>query len=184
MKLKISGAALAASSLAAVATMFTAALVAVPAHAAGPSYVALGDSYASGTGTRTYIDDGSSCERSNAAYPMRIASARGYTLSFKACSGATVSTVTSGQLSALNTGTRYVTISVGGNDAGFVSVLTTCAAPGWMTNCDGAINNAQSYINNTLPGRLPTLYSSIRAKAPNAKELGKATCRDRVCQYV
>src|SRR3546814_6353803 len=100
---------------------------------------------------------------------MRIASARGYTLSFKACSGATVSTVTSGQLSALNTGTRYVTISVGGNDAGFVSVLTTCAAPGWMTNCDGAINNAQSYINNTLPGRLSTLYSSIRAKAPNAK---------------
>src|SRR3546814_15239080 len=38
-----------------------------------------------------------------------------------------------------------------------------------MTNCDGAINNAQSYINNTLPGRLSTLYSSIRAKAPNAK---------------
>src|SRR3546814_20431491 len=37
-----------------------------------------------------------------------------------------------------------------------------------MTNCDGAINNAQSYINNTLPGRLSTLYSSIRAKAPNA----------------
>jgi hypothetical protein len=29
--------------------------------AAGPSYVALGDSYASGVGTRTYISDGTSC---------------------------------------------------------------------------------------------------------------------------
>jgi hypothetical protein len=38
-----------------------------------------------------------------------------------------------------------------------------------MSNCDGAINNAQSYINNTLPGSLSTLYGSIRSKAPNAK---------------
>ena len=35
-----------------------------PATAAGTSYVALGDSYSSGTGTRTYISDGTSCQRS------------------------------------------------------------------------------------------------------------------------
>jgi lysophospholipase L1-like esterase len=144
-------------------------LVQAPAHAAAPSYVALGDSYASGTGTRSYISDGTSCQRSTSAYPKLIASARGYTLTFKACSGATTSSVTSTQLSALTTGTSYVSISVGGNDAGFTGVLTECAQPGWLSNCNAAIDKAQAVITNTLPGRLSTLFASIRSKAPNAK---------------
>ena len=144
-------------------------LLALPAQAAGPSYVALGDSYSSGVGTRTYISDGTSCQRSTYAYPYLIAQARGYTLSFQACSGAKVTDVTSKQLGVLSSGTAYVTLSVGGNDAGFSSVITECAKPGWMSNCDGSINTAQGYINNTLPGTLSTLYASIRSKAPNAK---------------
>jgi hypothetical protein len=48
-------------------------------------------------------------------------------------------------------------------------VITECAQPGWMSNCDGKINTAQNYINNTLPGSLSTLYGTIRSKAPNAK---------------
>jgi hypothetical protein len=48
-------------------------------------------------------------------------------------------------------------------------VLTTCAQPSWASNCNGANDTAQSTINNTIPGRLATLYSSIRAKAPNAR---------------
>lgn len=150
--------------------MLAGALVATsPAQAAGPSYVALGDSYASGVGTRSYINDGTSCQRSTLAYPSLIAAARGYSLNFRACSGAKVSDVTSGQLSALSTSTRYVTISIGGNDAGFSSVLTECAKPGWASNCDGRINTAQTYINNTLPGSLATLYASIKSRAPSAK---------------
>ena len=89
------------------------------AHAAGPSYVALGDSYSSGTGTRTYLADGTSCQRSVYAYPSLIAAARTYSLNFRACSGAKVADVTNTQLSALSASTSYVTISVGGNDAGF-----------------------------------------------------------------
>jgi hypothetical protein len=58
---------------------------------------------------------------------------------------------------------------VGGNDAGFADVLTECATPWWAGDCDGAIDQAQAFINNTLPGRLSTLYASIRSKAPNAK---------------
>jgi lysophospholipase L1-like esterase len=144
-------------------------LVAPPAHAAAPPYVALGDSYASGVGTRSYLDDGTSCQRSTYAYPSLVAAARGYALNFRACSGAKIPDVTSTQLSALSSATRYVTISVGGNDAGFSGVLTECAQPGWMSNCDGAINTAQAYLNNTLPGALATLYSSIRTKAPSAR---------------
>lgn len=143
-------------------------VLAAPAHAAAPAYVALGDSYSSGVGTRSYIDDGTSCQRSNLAYPKLVAAQKGYALSFKACSGAKIPDVT-GQLGALSTGTAYVTVSVGGNDAGFSSVLTECAKPGWASNCDGKINTAQSYINNTLPGALATLYASIKSKAPNAK---------------
>lgn len=150
------------------AALVTLVGVPAPAQAAALPYVALGDSYASGTGTRSYIDDGTSCQRSNYAYPKLVAAQKGYALTFKACSGATTSTVTNSQLSALTTGTQYVTISVGGNDAGFTSVLTECAQPGWLSNCDGAINTAQSFINNTLPGRLSTLYASIKSKAPNA----------------
>ena len=143
-------------------------VVPAPARAAGPSYVALGDSYASGVGTRSYISDGTSCQRSTYAYPYLVAQQKGYTLNFKACSGATTSTVTSSQLSAVVSTTKYVTISVGGNDAGFSSVITECAQPGWMSDCNGAIDGAQSFINNTLPGRLNTLYASIRSRAPSA----------------
>ncbi|KRB78352.1 hypothetical protein ASE01_03480 [Nocardioides sp. Root190] len=145
------------------------ALVGVPpAQAAAPSYVALGDSYSSGVGTRSYLADGTSCQRSNYAFPKLVATQKAYALTFKACSGATTGTVTSGQLSALGTGTDYVTISVGGNDAGFTSVLTECAQPGWMSNCDGRIDTARSFIANTLPARLNTLFASIKSRAPNA----------------
>jgi hypothetical protein len=115
------------------------------------------------------VTDGTSCQRSTYAYPSLVAAARGYTLNFRACSGATVPTVTSTQLSALSTSTRYVTISVGGNDAGFADVLTECALPWWASNCNGAIDKAQAYITTTLPGALSTLYASIRTRAPYAK---------------
>ena len=144
-------------------------LLAQPAQAAAPVYVALGDSYASGTGTRSYISDGTTCQRSTKAYPSLISAARGYALNFRACSGAKVADVTNTQLSALTTATTYVTVSVGGNDAGFADVLTTCALPGWMSNCNGAISTAQAYINNTLPTQLSNLYAAIRTRAPYAK---------------
>jgi hypothetical protein len=144
-------------------------LLQAPAVAAAPAYVALGDSYSSGTGTRDYIDDGTACKRSSHAYPSLIAAARGYALNFRACSGAKVADVSNTQLGALGATTSYVTVSVGGNDAGFADVLTECATPWWAGDCDGAIDDAQAFIDNKLPGLLSTLYSSIRSKAPNAK---------------
>jgi lysophospholipase L1-like esterase len=155
-----------AAALAAVTTFL---VPTAPAAAAAPPYVALGDSYSSGVGTRSYIDDGTSCQRSTYAYPSLIAAARGYSLNFRACSGAKIPDVTNTQLSALSSATRYVTISVGGNDAGFADVLTECAQPGWMSNCNAAIDAAQSYLNNTLPGALSTLYASIKSRAAYAK---------------
>jgi lysophospholipase L1-like esterase len=136
--------------------------------AAAPSYVALGDSYSSGVGTRDYIDDGTNCMRSNHAYPKLEADRLGATLSFQACSGARTGDVLSNQLGTLNSGTSYVTISIGGNDAGFADVITQCAKP-WPWTCTTQIANAQNFIRNTLPGLLDNVYNQIRAKAPSAR---------------
>jgi lysophospholipase L1-like esterase len=142
--------------------------LALPAAAATPSYTALGDSYSSGVGTRAYISDGTSCSRSTYAYPVLDATQIGAALTFAACGGATVATVLSGQLGSLSAATRYVTLSVGGNDAGFSHVISQCALP-WPYTCWGDIDSANSYITNTLPGTLDNLYTRIRTLAPAAR---------------
>jgi lysophospholipase L1-like esterase len=139
------------------------------AHAAAPDYVALGDSYASGVGTRSYIASSGSCQRSTLSYPYIDAARIGATLTSVACSGARVADVTANQLGPLNSGIEFVTVQVGGNDAGFSSVITECAKPAWLGNCDAAVNTAQATINNTLPGRLNGLYATIKSRASAAK---------------
>jgi lysophospholipase L1-like esterase len=134
--------------------------------AAGP-YTALGDSYSSGVGTRNYYSDSGSCYRGPQAYPVQVAARLGATLTFAACSGAKVADVLN-QLGSLNSATAYVTVTVGGNDAGFSSVITQCAKP-WPWTCTTEINNANTYIRDTLPGTLDNLYNQIRAKAANAQ---------------
>ncbi|QYJ03426.1 SGNH/GDSL hydrolase family protein [Nocardioides panacisoli] len=140
---------------------------AAPAHAAAPSYVALGDSYASGLGTRSYTN--SNCRRSDLAYPRLVADQRGYSLDFRACSGATVPNVRNNQLGGLGAGTDFVSVQVGGNDAGFADVITECATPWWAGNCNAAIDGAQAFIRNQLPGRLSNLYGDIRSRAASAE---------------
>lgn len=139
------------------------------AATADDSYVALGDSYSSGTGTGTYVDDGTRCLRSALAYASLIAARRGYALNLRACSGAVVADVRRAQLGALRPATDRVTISVGGNDAGFADVLTTCAAPWWFGRCGRAIDDAQAFIRGTLPARLRRVYRGIANRAPRAE---------------
>src|SRR5436189_5551451 len=128
-------------------------------------YVALGDSYSSGTGTRTYYD--STCQRSVYAYPYLVHNAHpSWTFVHAACSGAKTGDILNTQSSSLTSGTNWVTYTIGGNDAGFSSVITECAKPGWLSNCDGAINTAQSYITGTLPGRLDLVNNKIKSMSP------------------
>lgn len=141
-------------------------LVVGPAQAAPLTYTALGDSYSSGVGTRNYFSDSGSCYRSPVAYPVLTANSTGAQLTFAACSGARIPDI-AGQTASLNASTGLVTISIGGNDAGFVDVITRCALP-WPWTCWGQINTANDFIRNTLPGQLDGVYDMIRAKAPNA----------------
>jgi lysophospholipase L1-like esterase len=151
-----------------VVTLFVSLGFASPAFAAPPAYTALGDSYSSGVGTRTYYSDGTSCKRSPYAYPVLDAGRLGATLTFGACAGAKVADVLNNQLGSLNAGTAYVTVSVGGNDIGWSDVITRCALP-WPYTCWDQISAANSAIRNTLPGRLDTLYTAIRTRAPSAR---------------
>ena len=144
------------------------ALAGKPAPPAPKVYVALGDSYSSGTGTGSYLNDGTTCQRSVYAYPSLAAAALGLSLTFRACSGATVADVSDTQLSALSETTSFVTISVGGNDAGFADVVSTCAGSD-TTACLNAVGAAQTYIASSLPSALTSLYGSIKEAAPNAK---------------
>lgn len=149
----------------AAVTAVTLAGVGQAQAAAGP-YTALGDSYSSGVGTRTYYSDSGSCYRGPNAYPVRVAAQLGAPLTFAACSGAKVADVLN-QLGSLTASTALVTVSVGGNDAGFADVITRCALP-WPWTCTSQITAANNHIRNTLPGALDNLYNQIRAKAPNA----------------
>jgi len=130
-------------------------------------YVALGDSYSSGVGTRVFYEESGSCKRSPDAYGPKIAAAKGYTLSFQACSGAKTNEVNEKQLGTLSSTTSLVTITIGGNDAGFSNVILNCAL--YYFTCGSAISEANEFIAKKLPGLLETTYKDIRAKATTAE---------------
>ena len=116
------------------------------------NYVALGDSYSSGTGTRDYSLN-SGCQRGPYAYPYLIKQQRAeHDAELRRLLGREDRRRAGNQISAVNSSTNIVTITIGGNDAGFSDVITECAKPSWPSNCSGRVTTAQNYIRNTLPG--------------------------------
>jgi len=137
------------------------------AHAAGTVYAALGDSYSSGVGAGSYGSSGS-CYRSSKAYPQLWANAHsGTSFTFLACSGAKTGDVIN-QANSIPSSATLVTVTVGGNDAGFSDVITTCTL-GSDSDCVNRVNTAKAYVNNTLPALLTNTYNAIKAKAPGAR---------------
>jgi len=138
----------------------------MPAAAATPDqYVALGDSYSAGNGAAS-ANLSILCGRNTYAYPYRVAAARPNTaLRFVACQGAVTTDVTNSQVTALSSTTKYVTITIGGNDIGFANLVISCT----LTNCASAIASANARIANELPAKLDATYAAIRSHAPNAQ---------------
>ena len=164
----------AASALVAGAAALAAAALPmlIPAQASAQSaaaYVALGDSYSSGVGAGSYLGSSGSCDQSANAYPA-LWDAANHPASFvsEACSGATTATVLSSQLSALSAATTLVSITIGGNDVGFSSVMETCVLLS-TSSCVSAVNNAESVMTSRLPGELDSVLNAIKADAPNAR---------------
>ncbi|MER5435130.1 SGNH/GDSL hydrolase family protein [Streptomyces sp. NPDC002588] len=137
--------------------------------ATGQEYVALGDSYASGVGAGYYDTASGACKRSTLNYPALSQAAHdGYTLKDVSCSGATIADVRANQLSALSADTDIVSLTVGGNDAQFTTVVQDC-----LLNTDSYCQTAASWMSVYARGQMVTdlagLYKDIKAKAPNAK---------------
>jgi lysophospholipase L1-like esterase len=86
---------------------------------------------------------------------------------FAACSGATTNDVRDNQLGGLSSATTLVTITVGGNDVGFVDVVSTCIV-GTDRACRWAVNGATWYASYILPSKLDSTYAAIRGRAPAA----------------
>jgi lysophospholipase L1-like esterase len=159
----------------------------------------LGDSYASGEGapapgaqpwtTNVFGDSGSDgCHRSalggHAVFGESLAGHRGRGYVNAACSGATTATLVSGskgersQLDALGPRTRTVTLSIGGNDAGFSTVATACntvqPVPG-APSCENALAGSAAALRalTSAPAGgvspLEQLYRTVQARAPHAR---------------
>ena len=152
-----------------LAATLTATGTSPAAAVAVPGYVALGDSFAAGVGAASYDGDRSRCYRSPLGYPAQVAASSGLALTFAACAGAVTADVVDQQAAALRRSTRYVSLTVGGNDLGFASVLTTCALPGWLGDCTAAVNRGRTTLRTALPERLDVVLATIRERSPRAR---------------
>jgi lysophospholipase L1-like esterase len=139
------------------------------------TWVAMGDSYASGQGANDYLDD-SPCRRSSNSFWGVLRGRLRHDIAapqetFVACSGATTAAVRENQLAALDPSTRLVTISVGGDNIGFADVATGCVEP-FGKQCDQLAREHASKRNlRTLRSELRRLYREIRDRATSATVL-------------
>ncbi len=144
-----------------IALVVCAVLVAGQPTAASGAYVALGDSYSSGLGAG---GSAGGCLRSRRSYVHQLGRR---VSSFRACAGATTGDVLGLQLGSFPGNTRLVTITIGGNDAGFSDVIETCLF-GTPAACDRRVGRAERFVRRDLPRRLRRVYEAIRERAPQA----------------
>jgi lysophospholipase L1-like esterase len=101
-----------------------------------PEYVALGSSFAAGAGLgRLQEDSPFLCARSVDGYPQRLARMRRLSIVDMSCGGAKTKHLSRGgqffqgpQVRVIGPETRLVTVTVGGNDVGYVGDLSMLAA--------------------------------------------------------
>jgi hypothetical protein len=158
-----------ALAVAGVALLPIATVQAAPKTApttAGSQYVALGSSFAAGPGIPTTIDPG--CIRSDSNYPHLVAGSRALNLTDVTCSGATINNVVDTpqqtqagpkppQVAAVNADTDLVTITVGGNDAFYLSTLNaqSCA------NDPAPMNNAVAPLPEPLKTQIRASFCTL-----------------------
>jgi len=153
-----------------VTTLVLTGAAAFPAQAAEPQpisplpYSALGDSFAAGFGAGPVNAQGQSAK----AYPVVLAGR--HNLNFLASawtptgSAVTTATVAVDQIPLIPHTTKQVTLTVGGNDLGFVPKATAC----FMDPTVCAFNAADRVKLRTLTKSLSSNIAAIHAAAPAA----------------
>ena len=172
-----------------LAVLVAAVLLSPPACAdplpAGAKYVAMGSSYAAGPGVTTSADaPPNRCYRSIDNYPHQLARKRGLALTDVSCSGAVTANLLGpwgdlpAQLDAVDGATRLVTITIGGNDLGYVAGLMTASCQGVARAAGAADPGAkcppapaapteQAYLD--LEARMRNIVADIHARSPAAR---------------
>ena len=176
-----------------------------PAIAAGAHYVAMGSSFASGPGVTVSADTPTNrCARSKDNYAHRLARKLQLDLTDVSCGGATTAHILGQwnelppQIDALRPDTRLVTVTIGGNDVGFIGGLigASCAADSANAMCKGfAARSAEPQRPppepdadawKSLEGRLNTIAAEVKRRSPRARLIfvdyltivpNRATCR-------
>jgi poly(3-hydroxybutyrate) depolymerase len=161
--------------------VFPTTTVPAPASVLAPSFVALGDGYASGEGNAHYLPGSDTainrCDRSTVSYPYMasaLLSAGPAGLAFEACDGARIADLyrrnhrnsESAQLSAIGSATRLVTISVGQTDARLPAALRNCMSR--PAGCQRRWRRRAAKALDTTGALLYRLYGDIVARAPHA----------------
>lgn len=150
------------------------------------NYVALGDSFSSGEGVPPFEDGtavpgSNECHRSVVAYSRLVSqdpltSVNLSSDGFVACSGAKTDQITGlnpenhedEQWKHLNSGTKIVTITIGGNDVLFTDFAKACVI-GTCAVGSPAYTNSLNKINTVLSTSLMSAYNKILAQAPGAQ---------------
>lgn len=154
----------------------------VPANIPPATYAALGDSYSSGEGNPPFeygtdVNNGNGCHRSVQAYPRLLQSNLNLgTTAFVACSGATTSTIISGQwnepaqIDALTSSIEKVTLTIGGNDVGFPEYAQGCFVACGPNGPGAALYDAMidGITQPAFKANLINTYEEILQAAPNA----------------
>ena len=154
-----------------------------PSIPPGAKYVAMGSSYAAGPGIAGYADPAPApCFRSTENYAHQIARAKGLVLIDVGCSGGTTSHLLgprdaiAPQLDALDEQTRLVTITIGGNDLGYIGRLSagSCLELAKATGATGPAcprlppkPGDQDYRD--LATRMDRIAKEVRRRAPRAR---------------
>jgi len=148
-----------------------------------PDYVALGSSFAAGAGLGK-LEAGSPllCARSVDGYPQQLARMRGLAIVDMSCGGAVTRHLLRGgqyfqgpQIRVIDARTRLVTITVGGNDIGYIGDLSLLAARkahspfGWLVRTfwkGPKAPTGRDYAG--VQAELAATLRAIHARAPGA----------------
>ena len=156
------------------------------AAAPAAQFVGLGDSYAAGPLIPNQSLNPLGCLRSDRNYAHLAAAQLGKTLSDVSCSGAKTDDMTAAQnvtpgpnppqFDALSSTTQTVTLSIGGNDIGFTSIIENCAAPTPFGHpCrdqydNGSGDQLAARIDATAP-KVAAVLQGIHQRSPSARVL-------------
>ncbi|MGW3650539.1 SGNH/GDSL hydrolase family protein [Streptomyces sp. NPDC000878] len=186
MRLKTSSRLRAAAATGIVVALAVAASGPAAATPAVGDYVALGDSYVAGPGIPEAVSDSGVCARSDHNYPSLVAQeAAPAAFTDVSCSGAVTDDMTGRQLGiapqfdALTSDTGLVTLTIGGNDAGFAGIVVTCVvlsfsdptgAPCEKNYNNGGTDQILQKLNEVAP-KVGTVIQGIHQRSPQARVL-------------